>query len=100
MALLLPAGRRPRQDLRVGARAGFALLALLFFVLVSMFALSGVVTVWTTAARRDREAELLFVGKPYRQEIDARNRGNRLLPAPARSGRRSDIVAGAGAGPH
>lgn len=62
---------RPRQRLHENACRGFALLALLFFISVSMFALSGVVTVWTTAAHRDREAELLFVGKQYRQAIES-----------------------------
>jgi len=60
--------RHPRPCTRCG---GFALLLLLIFIVLSMLALSSMVTVWTTAVRRERETELLFVGQQYRQAIES-----------------------------
>jgi type II secretory pathway pseudopilin PulG len=42
---------------------------LLFFVMAFGLGLAGVALVWHTAVQRDKEAELLFVGKQYRQAI-------------------------------
>jgi type II secretory pathway pseudopilin PulG len=56
------ASRRDRQR-------GFTYIGLLFIVMAFGAGLAGVSLVWHTAARRDKEAELLFVGKQYRQAI-------------------------------
>lgn len=42
---------------------------LLFLVAVTGFALTSVAQVWETASRREREAELLFIGKQFRDAI-------------------------------
>lgn len=54
---------------RPGGQRGFTYIGLLFVVMVFGAGLAGVSVVWHTAARRDKEAELLFVGKQYRQAI-------------------------------
>lgn len=52
-----------------GRAGGFTYLGMLLAVAFLGIALAAVGTVWATAARRDREAELLFVGKAYRDAI-------------------------------
>jgi len=51
-----------------GAR-GFTYLAVLFIVAILMGGLALVGEVWETSARREKEAELLFVGNQYRRAI-------------------------------
>jgi type II secretory pathway pseudopilin PulG len=51
---------------RVG---GFAYLILLGFVAVAGIALAALAQVWSTAAQREREAELLFIGHQFRAAI-------------------------------
>jgi len=48
---------------------GFTYLAILLAVAFLGIDLAAVGTVWGTAVQRDREAELLFVGKAYRDAI-------------------------------
>ena len=48
---------------------GFTYLTVLFVVAVLMAGLALVGEMWETAARREREAELLFVGNQYRKAI-------------------------------
>jgi type II secretory pathway pseudopilin PulG len=48
---------------------GFTYIGLLFVVMAFGLGLASVAMVWHTAVRRDKEAELLFVGKQYRQAI-------------------------------
>jgi len=48
---------------------GFTYLGLLFAVVILGLTLSAVGVVWSTQIRRDREAELLFVGDQYRTAI-------------------------------
>jgi type II secretory pathway pseudopilin PulG len=48
---------------------GFAYLGLLAFVALSGLAIAGASLVWSTASRRERETELLFVGDQYRAAI-------------------------------
>jgi len=55
--------RRPARE------AGFTYLGVLFVVMAFGLALASVAVVWRTAVQREREAELLFVGKQYRQAI-------------------------------
>lgn len=70
-------GRYPREisrDVRVCAsrprrQRGFTYIGLLFVVMAFGAGLAAIALVWHTAARRDKEAELLFVGKQYRQAI-------------------------------
>jgi len=54
----------PRQH------GGFTLLAVLFVVAALGVGLAAVGTVWDTTARREKEAQLLFVGDQYRQAIE------------------------------
>jgi len=67
MASLTPTGKRmhgKRQD-------GFTLLGLLFLVAGLGVAMAALGTVWHTAAQREKERDLLFVGNQYRQAIEA-----------------------------
>ena len=50
-------------------QAGFTLLGLLFVVAGLGVAMAAVGTAWETRARREKEAELLFVGEQYAQAI-------------------------------
>lgn len=52
-----------------GRTAGFTLLGLLFLVAGLGIGMAAVGTLWHTAAIRERELELLFVGNQYRQAI-------------------------------
>lgn len=55
--------RAPRQ------LAGFTYIGLLFAVAIIGITLATVGVVWSTQGRREREAQLLFVGDQYRQAI-------------------------------
>lgn len=55
----------PRQQ------AGFTLLGLLFLVAALGILLGAVGTVWETAARREKEAELIFIGDQYRRALES-----------------------------
>jgi type II secretory pathway pseudopilin PulG len=48
---------------------GFTYLAVLFIVAILLGGLALVGEVWETSARREKEAELLFVGNQYRRAI-------------------------------
>jgi len=48
---------------------GFTYLAVLFIVAILMGGLALVGEVWETSARREKEAELLFIGHQYRRAI-------------------------------
>lgn len=50
--------------------AGFTYLAVLFIVAIMGAGLALVSEVWHTAAMRDKEAELLYVGNQYRKAIE------------------------------
>ena len=52
-----------------GRAGGFTYLGILLAVAFLGIALAAVGTVWATTVQRDREAELLFVGKAYRDAI-------------------------------
>jgi type II secretory pathway pseudopilin PulG len=49
---------------------GFTYLTVLFVVAILMTGLALVGEMWETAARREKEAELLFVGNQYRKAIE------------------------------
>ena len=49
--------------------AGFTFIGLLLVVMLLGLALSTVGVVWSTQIRREREAQLLFVGEQYRRAI-------------------------------
>jgi len=54
---------------------GFTYIGLLLLVAMLGAGLAGAGTLWSTESRREKEAELLFVGEQYRQAIAAfRNR--------------------------
>ncbi len=53
---------------RTGAR-GFTYLGLLFAIVLFGIVLATAGVVWHTAARREKEAELLFVGEQYQRAI-------------------------------
>jgi type II secretory pathway pseudopilin PulG len=69
----------PRLERRApagGGQGGWLLLALLFLLAALGAGMAAVGTVWTTAAQREKEAELLFVGEQYRRAIESyRRRG-------------------------
>ncbi len=60
------AGSNPR--LSAGQR-GFTFLAVLFFIAVLGVQLAALGTLWHTAVRREKEAELLFIGDEFRRAI-------------------------------
>lgn len=51
-------------------QAGFTFLGLIFLVAGLGVGLAALGTMWHTAAKREREQELLFVGNQYRQAIE------------------------------
>ena len=54
----------------IGSRSGgFTYLGLLFFIAIMGAALVAVAQVWHTEVRRQKEADLLFVGNQFRQAI-------------------------------
>jgi type II secretory pathway pseudopilin PulG len=50
---------------------GFTYIGLLIVVALAGIALAGAGTLWTTSTKRDREAELLFVGEQFQRAISA-----------------------------
>jgi type II secretory pathway pseudopilin PulG len=59
----------PARPARKRAQCGFTYLGLLFAVAVLGITLATVGVVWSTQARRQREAQLLWVGDQYRTAI-------------------------------
>ena len=55
---------QPRRD------AGFTYLAVLFMVVAMGIALAAAGEVWRTIAQREKEAQLLFAGREYREAIE------------------------------
>src|SRR5512142_3142860 len=53
----------------MGKQRGFTYVAVLLSVAVMAAALAAAATVYSQSARREKEAELLFVGDQYRQAI-------------------------------
>lgn len=53
------------------AQRGFTYLAVLFMVALMGLALTGIGTVWHTAAQREKERELLYVGKQFRRAVES-----------------------------
>lgn len=62
-----PTGRR----MRGGRQRGFTLLGLLFLVAGLGVAMAALGTVWHSAAQREKERDLLFVGDQYRRAIES-----------------------------
>lgn len=60
--------------------AGFTYLGILLAVAFLGIALAAVGTVWTTTLRREREAQLLFVGDAFRLAIASYYASGRQLP--------------------
>jgi type II secretory pathway pseudopilin PulG len=56
--------------------AGFTYVGLLIAVVILGVALSAVGTVWRTQAQREREQELLFIGREFRAAITAYSNAN------------------------
>ncbi len=54
---------------RILGQGGFTYLGVLFAIVVLGIALSAVGIMWSTQIRREREAELLFIGDQYRAAI-------------------------------
>lgn len=52
-------------------QAGFTLLGLLFVIAALGVGMAALGTVWHTAAQREKEAELLFIGDQYRRAIES-----------------------------
>ena len=59
----------PARHAGTSAQLGFTLIGLLFAVAVLGITLATVGVVWSTQIRREREAELLWVGDQYRAAI-------------------------------
>jgi type II secretory pathway pseudopilin PulG len=55
--------------MRRGSSTGFTYLGILFAIALMGVALAAAGTLWSTAAQRDREAQLLFVGHEFRNAI-------------------------------
>lgn len=69
--------QRPRPPARHPVRAaGFTYIGLLIAVAILGLSLSVVGTVWHTQAQREREQELLFIGREFRSAIAAYYRAN------------------------
>jgi type II secretory pathway pseudopilin PulG len=66
-------------DVRVGQR-GFTYIGLLFAIAVLGITLAAVGTLWSTQARRDKEAQLLWTGEQYRIAIVRYRAGTGRLP--------------------
>ena len=62
-------GRVGRRRRRRASDQGYAIAALLVVMSVMAVALSVALPVWNTAARREREAELVFRGEQYARAI-------------------------------
>ena len=60
---------RSGELVRTRRQSGFALMALLLIVAVSGLALASAAQLWSTASRRDKEEELLHIGREIRQAI-------------------------------
>ncbi len=54
-----------------GRQSGFTLLGLLFLVALLGVGLAALGQVWETANRREKEAELLFIGDEYRRALES-----------------------------
>jgi type II secretory pathway pseudopilin PulG len=74
-----PASHRSRDPANA---AGFTYVGLLIAVVILGVALSAVGTVWRTQAQREREQELLFIGREFQAAIAAYSHagGGRQLP--------------------
>jgi type II secretory pathway pseudopilin PulG len=59
-------GRRPPSG-----ESGFTLLGVLFLVTLLSQGLAALGVVWETAAKREKEAQLLFVGDQYRRALES-----------------------------
>jgi type II secretory pathway pseudopilin PulG len=67
----------------VRAQTGFTLLGLLFMLAVMGVGMAALGTIWHTAAQREKERDLLFIGNQYRQAIESfwnQSPGTRRLP--------------------
>lgn len=61
----------PSMPLTPCRQTGFTFLALLFFVVALGVGMAAIGTLWHTAAQREKEKELLFVGDQYRRAIES-----------------------------
>ncbi len=59
---------------RPSGESGFTLLGVLFLVALLGLGLAALGTVWETAAQREKEAQLLFVGDQYRRALESFHR--------------------------
>jgi type II secretory pathway pseudopilin PulG len=59
---------------------GFTYIGLLFAIAIIGITLATVGVVWSTQGRREREAQLLFVGDQYRQAIGRYQRAGGVYP--------------------
>ncbi len=67
--MVTPTRSGSARSARTRSQSGFTLLALLFAVAVLGITLATVGILWSTQIRREREAELLWVGDQYRLAI-------------------------------
>lgn len=58
------------RPIATGKQQGFTYIVLLMWVMLTGAALGAVAEVWSTAQRRDREAELLFIGEQFQSALE------------------------------
>ena len=67
------AGARPRRCGGMAARRvasrGFTFLGLLFLIIVMALMATAAATTWTFMGQRDKEEQLIFVGREYRSAL-------------------------------
>jgi type II secretory pathway pseudopilin PulG len=61
---------------RPSAQFGFTYIGLLILIAIAGVALAGVGQLWSTASKRDKEAQLLFVGDEFRRAIGSYYEGS------------------------
>jgi type II secretory pathway pseudopilin PulG len=62
-----------------GSEGGFTFIGLLIFVVIMGIGLAAAGELWSTAAKREKEAQLLFVGDEFRRAIGSYYEGSQGL---------------------
>jgi type II secretory pathway pseudopilin PulG len=79
----MPTGKSAGQFAGQSTQSGFAYLFVLMLLALIGMGLAAAGTLWSTEVKREREAELLFIGEQYRQAISSyyeREPGQPRLP--------------------
>lgn len=73
---------RPRRDLARARVVGMAYVAVLFLIAMMALAASAAVVVWQIEARREKEQDLLFVGREFARALDGYRAQSGRVPQP------------------